>query len=180
MTNLENLKKLAEGLGADASGAETNAQAIGVVAEAIATSALAPLPFDTNEYKEMEIVVPEEPNSNPVFGFYYSLPAPFSPYSSYDVRVCKGNQEVFHGSLKGNGSAFTMTTVSGELPESIQFIENGFSTTPSHLFRSKYQMPYTVEASAPNYSTGVFAVVTVSGMLTFLDAYQHKIFYKGV
>ena len=33
MTNLENLKKLAEGLGADASGAETNAQAIGVVAE---------------------------------------------------------------------------------------------------------------------------------------------------
>lgn len=36
MTNLENLKKLAENLGADASGAETNAEAIGVVAEAAA------------------------------------------------------------------------------------------------------------------------------------------------
>lgn len=36
MTNLENLKKLAEGLGADASGAETNAEAIEVIAEAAA------------------------------------------------------------------------------------------------------------------------------------------------
>lgn len=61
MTNLENLKKLAEGLGADASGAETNAAAIGVIAE---VSKVITEKLDLSGFGKMTKLAEDKINSN--------------------------------------------------------------------------------------------------------------------